>query len=144
MDKQPGFIKGGVFKDERGIVSFINDFDMQEVRRLYHIEHPDTEILRAWQGHKAEQKWFYVTNGGFKIAVIKPDDWEKPTQIVSSNQYVLNEEMPGVLHVPGGYVTGFRAVEKDSSMIVFSDFTIEQSKNDDYRFDKNTFDIDLS
>ncbi len=135
MDKLPEFIAGGLFTDERGKLSFVNDFDMQQVKRFYLIEHPDVKIIRAWQGHQSEQKWFYVINGGFKIVVVKPGDWVSPSDDAWSAEFILNADTPGVLHVPGGYANGFKAIEPNSQMIVFSDFTVEQSKMDNYRFD---------
>ncbi len=56
----PLSIKGGRHIDERGTLTFFNNFDMSPVKRFYVIDHPDTTIVRAWQGHKVEQKWFYV------------------------------------------------------------------------------------
>jgi dTDP-4-dehydrorhamnose 3,5-epimerase len=136
MDKLPEFISGGLFTDERGKLSFVNDFNMQQVKRFYMIEHPNEEIVRAWQGHKLEQKWFYVVSGGFKIIVVKPDDWIDPSNKIWSTEFILSADSQGVLHIPGGYVNGFKAVGPNSQ-IIFSDFTVEQSKMDNYRFDKS-------
>lgn len=135
MDRLPQFIEGGMFSDERGTLSYVNDFNMQEIKRFYLIRHTDVSIVRAWQGHQAEQKWFYVTNGKFKIIVVKPDNWEKPSMALSLDEFILSADQPGVLHIPGGYANGFKALVPDSQMIVFSDFTVEQSKNDNYRFE---------
>ena len=38
--------------------------------------------------------------------------------------------------IPGGYANGFRALEPHSKLIVFSNFTVEESSSDDYRFSK--------
>jgi dTDP-4-dehydrorhamnose 3,5-epimerase-like enzyme len=141
MDRQPRFIEGGAFSDERGALSYVNGFNMLEVRRFYLIGHPDVSIVRAWQGHQMEQKWFYVTNGKFKVVVVKPDNWEKPSMALRSNEFILSADHPGVLHVPGGYANGFKALEPDSQMMVFSDFTVEQSKNDNYRFEAGLWGI---
>ncbi|MEO5832339.1 MAG: hypothetical protein ABIR83_03080, partial [Nakamurella sp.] len=69
----PEIIQGGEHEDARGRLTFFNDFDMKAVRRFYVIEHPDTAIVRAWQAHKKEQKWFYVTAGSFKIFAFPGD-----------------------------------------------------------------------
>ncbi len=135
MIKQPQFIAGGSHKDERGTVSFINDFKMDEVKRLYFIEHPDINMVRAWQGHKKEQKWFYVSSGSFKVIAIKPNDWENPSNYLDLKQFVLAAGSPGILYIPGGYANGFKALEPHSIITVFSDFTVEQSAQDNYRFD---------
>ena len=56
--------------DKRGSVAYVNDFDLTEVKRFYKITHSSIETLRAWQGHKREQKWFSCTKGAFVIFLI--------------------------------------------------------------------------
>lgn len=135
MNRTPQFIPGGSHTDDRGTVSFANDFCLDNVKRLYHITHPDVNVVRAWQAHKVEQKWFYVVAGSFKIVVVQPDNWENPSSSLQSSEFCLNA-LNGVLYVPGGYANGFKALGANSAMIVFSDFTIEESAGDNYRFDK--------
>lgn len=128
-------ITGGTHTDKRGTISFVNDFDLTAVKRMYCIEHPDTETFRAWQGHQKEQKWFFVTKGIFEIALVQPDNWQYPSKDLSVQLIRLSAKEPQVLHVPGGYANGFRALEPDSKLLVFSDFFVDESKLDDFRFD---------
>src|SRR5690606_20299776 len=134
--KFPMLIKGGTHTDERGTLSFVNDFKLDEVQRFYTIEHHNTDVIRAWQGHKLENKWFYVVSGSFKILSVEVDNWETPSGNEEVMEFILDESNSQVLHIPGGYVNGFQALVPDSKMIVFSDFSTEQSKEDDFRFDK--------
>lgn len=129
-------IQGGQHTDERGTLSFFNDFDMAHVRRFYVIEHQDITVVRAWQAHKKEQKWFYVAAGSFKVVLVKPDDWEKPSEKLLTQEFILKFGIDQVLHIPGGYANGFKALEVDSKLIVFSDFAITDAGKDDFRFDK--------
>jgi dTDP-4-dehydrorhamnose 3,5-epimerase-like enzyme len=137
--KEPGLtlIKGDRHTDDRGTLSFFNDFDMAPVKRFYVIEHPDTTIVRAWQGHKIEQKWFYVITGSFKINVVKPDNWEKPSENIIVKEFILGSDTNQVLHIPGGYANGFKALEAHSKLIVFSDLSTADAGKDDFRFDKS-------
>jgi dTDP-4-dehydrorhamnose 3,5-epimerase len=134
---KPDVIQGGEFEDARGRLIYFNDFHMKEVRRFYVIEHPDTSIVRAWQGHKVEQKWFYVIQGRFKIVLVEPDEWEDPSDNLTAQQFTLSSNDPKVLHVPGNFANGFKALEANSKIMVFSSLTVEESSNDNYRFDKN-------
>lgn len=127
-------IHGGQHADKRGTLFYFNDFDLTMIRRFYRIDHPDTKIFRAWQGHKVEQKWFYCTKGIFEIKIIEINNWENPNLNKNIEQFVLEADKPMILHIPGGYVNGFRALVDDSSLVVYSDKTLEESKNDDYRF----------
>ena len=69
-------IKGGFHEDQRGRVAFVNDFDMTLIKRFYQIDHPHTHVIRGWQGHKRESKWFYCVEGQFTINYIQPNNWQ--------------------------------------------------------------------
>jgi len=117
---------GSSFKDERGTVRFVNSFDLKKVVRMYCIE-PNLSIIRAWQGHKRETKWFFVAKGRFLVKTIRMEDLKDITPII------LSDQESKVLEIPGGYYNGFQALEKGSVLMVFSDFMLDESKNDDYR-----------
>jgi dTDP-4-dehydrorhamnose 3,5-epimerase-like enzyme len=127
-------IQGGQYEDARGKLIFFNDFDMKDVRRFYVISHPDTSIVRAWQGHKKEQKWIYVLNGSFKIVLVKPDNWENPSADLNNSEFFLKAEANRVLYIPGNYANGLKALEPESRIMVFSSFTVDESLKDNYRF----------
>lgn len=127
-------IKGNIHIDHRGIVRFVNDFHFENIKRFYTITHPDTSIIRAWQGHKLETKYFYVTKGSFLINWIKIDNWEQPSKDLFINKHILKATQSEILIIPSGNVNGFKALEADSMVIVFSDMSLEESKGDDFRF----------
>lgn len=135
MKDQPQIIQGNIHEDERGKLFYANEFDLSDVKRYYIIEHPDTKIIRAWQAHQKEQKWFQVISGSFLVAVVQPDNWEKPSQKLEVRKFVLNANENQILHIPGNFANGFKALEKNSRMIVFSDFSLEESSKDNFRFD---------
>lgn len=132
-------IQGGVFEDNRGKVVFANDFDLTPIQRLYHIHHPDTEVVRAWQGHKVESKWFHCIKGSFDIKLAAIDDWQTPSKDLEINSVQLSTDNSQVLFIPGGYANGFKALTPDSILMVFSNMDVPASKADDYRFDKDYF-----
>ena len=124
-------------QDERGILSFWNDFNMINIKRMYTIYHHSTLTIRAWQGHKHEEKWFYVVSGSFKIVLVKPDDWVNPSPVLLPEIHHLESSENCVLHVLGGNASGFKAESENSKMIIFSNLTLEESKLDDFRFDSS-------
>ncbi len=137
-------IKGNIHIDQRGIVRFVNDFHFENVKRFYTITHPNTSTIRAWQGHKLETKYFYVTKGSFLINWIKIDNWQQPSKDLETNTHTLSDSESEILIIPPGHVNGFKALEPDSTMIMFSDMLLEDSKKDDYRFPVNYWDIKIS
>jgi len=130
----PKIINSGQHIDNRGKLSFFNELDLQEVKRLYIIEHPDPHTVRAWQAHKREQKWFFVIEGCFKIVLVQPDDWDNPSEDLPAHEFTLEAKSNQVLYIPGNYANGFKALTPGSKMMVFSDFTVEESAGDNFRF----------
>lgn len=130
-------INGGIYSDSRGKISFVNDFDLKEIRRFYSIIHTDTKIIRAWNGHKFEKKWFYCIKGGFKLSLVKIDNWTNPSENLIQETFTLSENESKVIYVPGGYANGMKALIPNSIMLVFSDKTLEQATEDNWKFDVN-------
>ena len=81
-------IMGERFSDDRGSLNFFNAFDMSEITRLYEIEPIDSNVIRAWQGHQYEKKWFYCSAGSFVINLIKLDDFETPSSNIVSQRFL--------------------------------------------------------
>jgi dTDP-4-dehydrorhamnose 3,5-epimerase-like enzyme len=127
-------IRGNSFTDERGTIHFVNDFHFEGIKRFYTITHPDTSIIRAWQGHKVESKHFFVTRGRFLVCWVTIDNWKNPSKELKVNKQILSADEPQVLIVPPGNANGFRALEPDSILLVFSDLNLEDSAGDIYRF----------
>lgn len=125
-------IQGGVAKDERGQIRFVNDFDMTRVKRFYIIKNEDTDLIRGWRAHGIEQRWFYVLSGSFEINLIEIDNWEKPSIDLPVDKHMLNSTDMRLLHVPTGYATAFKALETGSELLVFADYGIEHVSQDDY------------
>ena len=105
---------------------------MSSVVRMYCIE-SKSGVIRAWQGHKRETKWFYAVKGGFLVKTVNMDSLERIN-------YNLNSSVSEVLESAPGHYNGFEALEEGSVLMVFSDFRLEESKEDDYK--KSTKDID--
>jgi dTDP-4-dehydrorhamnose 3,5-epimerase len=135
--EKPEIIEGGLHADDRGSVAFVNNFDLKDIRRFYTITHPDTNVIRAWQGHKKEAKWFFCSKGSFQVLLVKIDNWESPSNDLKVISFQLSENKPRVVAVPPGYANGFKATEPDSTLVVFSDTDLEASKIDDFRFNRN-------
>lgn len=124
-------IKGGVHKDFRGIIQYVNDFNMQDINRFYLITHNDIDVVRAWQGHMIEHKYFYVIKGSFIIAGVKIDDWANPSETLEPQIYRISARENIILSIPPGYANGLKALEVDSQLMVFSSY----NENKNIRFD---------
>jgi dTDP-4-dehydrorhamnose 3,5-epimerase-like enzyme len=137
MDNKPSLIKGNFFNDARGQMRFVNDFKMDEVKRFYIIRPEKGEEVRAWQGHKIEAKYFYCLKGSFTVAVINLENCLTEVDKPQIDMFELSEKESNMLNIPGGYVNGFKAQVQGAELMVFSDCSLLESGEDDFRFDKN-------
>ena len=134
MNNFPQIIKGGIHKDHRGIIRFVNDFKFEDVVRFYIIRHPDTNTIRAWQGHRIEEKWFYPISGSFVVAWVKIDDFENPSEDLVPEYQIINPEKSELVYVPKGYANGLKALQPGSEILIFSNLDLAKSAKDDIRF----------
>jgi|SRR5690606_17073646 len=133
------FIQGGIAKDARGQIRFVNDFDMTEVKRFYIIKNSDLELARGWRAHRIEQRWFYVISGSFNLSIVKVDNWEKADPLLNIEHLVLNSEENRLLYLPAGYGTVFKALEEGSELLVFADHYLDHAALDDYTYPLDYF-----
>ncbi len=134
-------IEGGIFSDDRGKLFHVNEFDMSHVKRFYSVQNHLGNPIRAWQAHQKESKWFYAVKGGFLIGLVQPDNWENPSQNLKIEKIILSETESKVLFIPPGYANGIKALEENSKLMVFSNFTIQQAATDNIKFDINTWEL---
>ncbi len=135
MDKTKTLlIKGGSATDDRGRVSFINDFNFEDVKRFYMVENHKQNFVRAWHAHKKESKYVQVVKGSALVCVVKIDNWDMPAANLEVEKFVLSENSPSVLYIPKGYANGFMSLTEDAKLMFYSTSTLEESLGDDYRY----------
>lgn len=136
MSLNAKIIDGGVFSDERGTLDFVNDFDLSPIKRFYFTTNANIGFVRAWQGHKVESRWFYCIRGSFDVRLVKIDNWDQPSKEQIVKKFILRASIPQVLHIPKGYLNGFRALEDESKLMVLSNYKLGEIPDDSYRYDK--------
>ena len=135
---EPKLITGNCHSDQRGHLFYNNDFDATLIKRIYIIENKTTDVIRGWQGHQIEQRWFSAISGKFKIELIQIDNWESPSKDLMIHSYVIDSEKLNVIHVPQGYVSCIQSLEPDSKLLVMADYLLGEIK-DEFRFDIDYF-----
>jgi dTDP-4-dehydrorhamnose 3,5-epimerase-like enzyme len=140
MDK-PVFLQGAVAVDDRGSVRFVNDFNFSGVKRFYLVANHEQGFVRAWHGHKLESKYVLAVSGSALVGAVPVDNWESPSKNLKPERFVLSAEKPGVLFIPAGYANGFKSLTSDCRLMFFSTSSLEESKNDDFRYPARLWDI---
>ena len=128
-------INGGLSVDDRGVLSFVNDFTFEGVKRFYVVENHEKGFVRAWHGHKREAKYVHCVSGSAILSAVKIDNWEKPSVDTEIHRLVISEKKPSVVYIPAGFANGFKTLEENTKIIFFSSSTLAESQGDDYRFD---------
>ena len=128
-------IKGGLAVDDRGVVRFVNDFNFENVKRFYAVNNHSKGFVRAWHGHKKENKYVTVLQGSAIVAGVFVDDWNNPSKDLKTERFILTDKSPTVLYIPAGYANGFKTLEENTQLIFYSTTTLEESLGDDIRFE---------
>ena len=127
-------LEGGVAVDDRGQLSFVNDFDFKDVKRFYRGENHEQGFIRAWHGHEKEGKYVFVPNGAILIGCVNLETEE-------IDRFVLSSSKPQVLYIPPGYANGFMNLQNNTKVMFFSTSTLEDSLGDDIRFEWDKWNI---
>jgi dTDP-4-dehydrorhamnose 3,5-epimerase-like enzyme len=118
--------KGDIAVDDRGKLTFVNDFDFEGVRRFYMVENHRKGFIRAWHGHQKEAKYVFVVSGAIILGIVEMGQ-QKPVRVV------LSADKPAVYFIPAGHYNGFKTLTDDTKVIFYSTSTLEESKGDDLR-----------
>lgn len=142
LELEPKMIDCAKHVDDRGTLTFCNNFEMKHVKRFYQISNFGIDVIRAFHGHLKEAKYIHVTNGTMMVVLAKLLN-KSEIDKTSMKKIILSSEKPGILYVPPGYVNGFRFLTSDTSAIFYSTATLDESSSDDYRFPYDIFGTDI-
>jgi dTDP-4-dehydrorhamnose 3,5-epimerase-like enzyme len=134
----PYLISGGVHSDPRGNLYYNNGFNASAIKRFYVVENKNQDLIRGWQGHKIERRWFSCINGSFSIQLILIDNWENPSMNCKKFNFELTSKNLDVLSIPSGFVSSIQSIDLNSKLLVMSDHLLGEI-NDEYKFDSNRF-----
>lgn len=133
--KEPILYNGGISIDDRGKLGFINV--PLDIKRFYFVSNHCSHFIRAWHAHKLEAKYVTVVQGTALIKIIKIDNFENPSEDLNVEKFVLSAEKPQILYIPAGYANGWMNLTKNTIIMFLSTSTVEESKNDDFRYQYN-------
>lgn len=141
MKDKPYVFDGGLAVDDRGKTAFVNEFNFEGVKRFYMVSNHKAGFVRAWHAHRREAKYVMAVSGAAIVGAVKIDDWENPSRELPVQRYVVSSKKPQVFYVPPGYANGFMSLTSDLKLMFFSTSTLQESANDDIRYDARYWDI---
>ena len=59
---EPILYKSSSNSDHRGTVSFTNELELNKAVRTYKVTNKQIKTVRAWHGHKIEEKWIIAVS----------------------------------------------------------------------------------
>ncbi|HEY8601364.1 MAG TPA: WxcM-like domain-containing protein [Thermomicrobiales bacterium] len=137
---EPYLVHGDVAVDDRGQVSFVNGFDVGQARRFFIVSNHQPGFVRAWHGHRRTATYVSAISGAAIVAAVAIDDWERPSRGAPVHRFVLSERKPTMLVIPPGYANGIKTLQADTRLLVFKSLGLEESADDNYRFDARHWD----
>ena len=136
----PKIIEGNRIFDNRGSVQFNNDLKFQKIKRFYVVHNYSKNFVRAWHGHLKEEKYISCTKGTFQISAVQLDKIKKPGKKNKIFSFIVNENDNKFIHIPKGYANGTMSFEDNSKLLIFSTSDLNESINDDYRYESTYWD----
>lgn len=133
-------IEGGMAVDDRGSVVFANDFDFKDVKRFFMVKNHSVGFVRAWHGHKKEAQYVFVTEGTIMLGAVEIEDWDNPKSS-TAQKHILSASKPQIAYIPAGYASGFKTLTDDAQIMFFPTVTMEEARDDDFRFPADMWDI---
>jgi dTDP-4-dehydrorhamnose 3,5-epimerase-like enzyme len=127
-------LRGDLAVDDRGEVGFVNEFGFAGVKRFYTVMNHEPGFVRAWHGHRREEKYVMAVTGAALVCCVEIDDWENPSPDLEVERFILSDRRPAVLRIPAGHVNGFMTLTRDAKLIFFSSASLDESLGDDIRF----------
>ena len=137
----PVLLEGSCRVDDRGEVRFVNDFHFEGVKRFYVVSNHRADFTRAWHAHRREAKYVTAVQGAAIVAAVAVDNWDLPSRGAMVHRYVLSANQPAVLYIPPGHANGFSSLTPDVRLMFFSTATVEESRDDDVRYDAHYWDV---
>lgn len=125
-------ILGQCHIDDRGKLRHNNDFQMDNVKRMYTIENIDVDFRRGWKGHYIESRWFTCSRGAVEIWTTTIENLEKRKNNIV--KYLLKADSLDVLEVPPGFATLVKQRLAKSIVTVYADYAINTSNDENYRW----------
>lgn len=125
--------------DHRGSVSFVNNLNLEKIVRTYRVINKQIKTVRAWHGHKIEEKWISVEEGEFLVCAVKIDNFNNPNKDLEIYKYKITSK-DGILYIPNNFVNGAMNLTESNSIRYYSSLTLDESVKDDFRFDSKYWD----
>jgi dTDP-4-dehydrorhamnose 3,5-epimerase len=119
------------------ILNYCNSLILNKYNRCYIINHPCTNKVRAWQAHPEEGKCFIPIKGKFLISWVEIDDFNHPSKTLKAESLILDSSNKKIVEIPKGFANGLKALEPNSEVIIFSEFSLKDSEKDNIRYDSN-------
>lgn len=131
MIKPKIITRGSASFDDRGLVSYANDFDFSKygIRRFYNVENYRAGYVRANHGHAKECKYMIAEKGSF-LVITFPMGY---ADHVTPDKFLLSENNHHILFIPGGFYHGTKSLTEGAKLKIYSDSSLEDSMKDDFR-----------
>jgi dTDP-4-dehydrorhamnose 3,5-epimerase len=92
---------------------------------MFFIENLNPDIIRGWQGHLIEKRWFTCVKGKVVICVKEIENFENST----INQYILDENSFETLYIPNGFAFTIQSLIDRTKIMVLSNYYFNETND---------------
>jgi dTDP-4-dehydrorhamnose 3,5-epimerase-like enzyme len=130
-----------VYSDAKGSLVAKHFPDGFLAKRTYSISTLLAGTIRAWHGHKIEEKILYFLKGSGIIAIVELDNFELPSENLVVERFLLNANENNWIYIPKGHAHGIGILTDGAEFIVQSNFAFSETPLDDYRYPPEQWDV---
>ena len=106
-----------------------------EGKRTYVCSNFQSGTVRGFHYHDREQKIFICLKGAVKFVLLNGVQDGRNRLGLTPQTFVLSENSSKALYIPAKYANAWQSLTDDTVLLGISDVTVEESINDDKRFD---------
>jgi len=122
----------GSFVDDRGVLSYLNDFEDFDVKRMYIVENFFIQQVRAWHGHILESKIIIPICGTFVVGIANFETTEsRIDRLYDIEKFIISDKNKTAIFIPAMKANGFMNLNLNAKLLILSNRSLD--KTDDFR-----------
>ena len=103
-------------------------------KRAYICSNFEQGLVRAFHYHEKESKIFICLKGAAKFVLFEGCKTSKDTIKNVPIIFTISNSIGKAIFIPSNYANGWQSLTSDTVLLGLSNVTLEESRNDDYRF----------
>lgn len=139
MEDIPKLIDRSRFCDDRGYFENVQlnypDCNNFKGKRVYTCSNFQQGLVRGFHFHELESKIFICIQGAARFILLKDCRLSEAAACADPYKFIISDKKEKAIYIPANYANGWQSLTADTILLGISNRTVEESRQDDWRFD---------